>query len=102
MDCKDDLLLLWKAYPSMKGKICGGLKSPTNSFFSVVLTAYNVFELEFKHSPHFHDIGKFLFALIEKQILIKHFDFWSNSICAEHGHFIIKLFLKMQIFNEVK
>ena len=38
-----DLLLLWKAYSPLKGKVCGELKAPKNSFFLFILTCYEIF-----------------------------------------------------------
>ena len=38
-----DLILLWKAYPPLKGKACGGLKAPTTAFYLIILTCYVIF-----------------------------------------------------------
>ena len=102
LNSHSDLLLLWKAYPSIKGKLCGSLKCPKDSFFLIILTAYEIFEKEFSKCSHMKKIGQYLFELIKQNIIKKNYHFWADDCCLEHRDYIIRLFIRTHIFNRVK
>ena len=102
LDSSSDLLLLWKAFPSLKGHPYGSLKAPTQIFFSIILDMYNIYEREFCNMSHTYNVAEYLYQLIKKQLLVNHSIFFGKDACLEHRNYVIKFFLKMHIFNNVK
>ena len=102
LDSSSDLLLLWKAFPSLKGQPYGSLKAPTQIFFSIILDMYSIYESEFCKISHMHNVAEYLYQLIKKQLLVNYSIFFGNDACLEHRDYVIKFFLKTHIFNNVK
>ena len=88
------MIYFYYGKPPLTGKLCDGLKAPTNSFFNVILACYEIFELEFKKIAHVKNIRRYLFHLLNAFILKQFPSFFLDS-CSEHRDFILELFPAM-------
>ena len=102
LESNDDLLLFWKAY-KVPEKALGNLKVPTDDFFKVILTAYNVFENEFRSNYHKKGIGEYVKSKITEMIKKNHSHYWfSEEECEYHRQHIIESFVRLHIFYNIK
>ena len=95
------MLIFWKAY-AVPDKELGNLKVPCDTYYSIIIKCYDVFEKQFKLHYTEKNIGLMLTKYIENEILTEFNDFWLIEECLNHREYIIKLFVRFHIFYFLK
>lgn len=99
-----DLLIFFKAYKVFHSvNSFGNLCVPSDIFFNVIQTAYEVFDKMFPVVCYVYNVKKILIALITDQIGKDHRDFFNVAeSCVAHRKYFIDYFVKVHVYYKLK
>ena len=103
VEITNELLIFWKAYHTSNDNELGNLRAPSDEFYSVMTLAYKIFNIEFQLHSHKTNIALYLRKCITDTLIEKHDQFWViEGQCSYHREYIVALFVRLQIFYNLK